>query len=120
MSTNFYIREASVNTQTGERVFEDSHIGKRSGGWTFMFQGEDTKSVADWKSRMASMPENMTIVDEYDTPYTPNEFWEVVDQTTKPWGPKKIDPKTQRPAAMGDINEAWIDDGFCFYAGEFA
>ena len=119
MSTNFYIREESIDTGTGQRVIEDSHIGKRSGGWTFMFNGEETRSVEDWKARTASMPSHMQIVDEYDAPYTHEEFWAVVDQTTKPWGAKAIEPKTQRPSAMGGQREAWIDQDFCFYAGEF-
>lgn len=96
MGTNFYIRETSVNTQTGQRVFDDAHIGKRSGGWTFMFQGENFKTVDIWRNVISMMSPNMQIVDEYDNPYTPEEFWAAVDQTTKPWGPNKITPKTQR------------------------
>ena len=118
MSTNFYIREASVDTETGERVFETSHIGKRSGGWTFMFQGEDTKSIADWKTRTANMPSNMVIVDEYGETYSHEEFWQVVDDTTKPWGPKKITPKTLRN--IGNADEEWHSEGFSFIAREFA
>jgi hypothetical protein len=116
MSTNFYIREASVNTQTGERVFDDAHIGKRAGGWTFMFQGENFKTVQIWRNVISMMSPNMQIVDEYDTPYTPEEFWAAVDATTKPWGPNKIEPKTQRPKSGNE----WIDEGFYFYSGEFS
>ena len=119
MSTNFYIREASIDTSTGQRVTKDVHIGKRSGGWTFMFQGGNFRTVQIWRNVMSMMTPNMQIVDEYGCPYTPEEFWEEVDQTTKPWGPNKITPKTQRPEEIAGCREAWIDEGFSFYAGEF-
>jgi hypothetical protein len=116
MGTNFYIRETSVNPQTGQRVSEDIHIGKWAGGWTFMFQGENFKTVDIWRNVISMMTPNMLIVDEYNTPFTPEEFWATVEQTTKPWGPKAIEPKTAR-AKTG--NE-WIDEGFHFYSGEFS
>lgn len=117
MSTNFYVREASVNTETGERVFEDTHVGKRSGGWTFMFQGSETRTVQGWRDRMAAMPVNMQVVDEYGAPYTPEEFWAAVEATTKPWGPKSMEPKTQR--TMGEGREMWVNEGFSFAKCEF-
>lgn len=115
MSTNFYIRETSRVIESGKRVQEDQHIGKRSGGWVFHFNGENSKTVANWRNFIEMMTPNMQIVDEYDRAYSPEEFWEAVEQTKKPWGPNKIKPRIVR----GKTGLDWTDEGFSFYAGEF-
>jgi hypothetical protein len=116
MGTNFYIRETSSVVGTITKVVEDSHIGKRSGGWTFMFQGAETRTVAAWKSRTFNMASNMAIVDEYDNTYTPEEFWQIVEDSTKPWGPRKIAPRSQGP--IGN-REVWRNEGFSFIKADF-
>lgn len=120
MSTNFYIREASVSVETGKRVFEDTHIGKRSGGWTFNFNAREHRTVEEWRQRLANLPTNARIIDEYNAPYTPEEFWREVEETKQPWGIRGMMPQTLRPSIRGD-NPArrWLDEGYGFSNYEF-
>lgn len=131
MGTNFYIHEASIEVATGEAVVEKTHIGKRSGGWVFGFQGEDCKTVQEWKDRLFNLPSNQQIVDEYGTPMTPQEMWDAIEATKLPWGPNKLTPhsrKTYKPEKRYGRNISqtvqvsdrdWGDEGFDFYSGEF-
>lgn len=114
MGTNFYIEESSYIVETRQLVKEQEHIGKRSGGWTFLFQGKESKTVNEWKARLNGLAANQKIVDEYGHFYTPDQFWEMVESTTMPWGPKGLTPKVN---SNGDGN--WQNNGFAFSNYEF-
>jgi hypothetical protein len=108
VSTNFYIRSKSTNPFNGE---EGQHIGKRSAGWTFGFQGRVNKSIAEWKNVIDNMPVEQVIVDEYDNVYTPEEFWAAVEAT------RTYNGKPAKSQVAGVRN--WNDHGFSFSAYEF-
>jgi len=121
MGTNFYMRETSVDVVSQEAVYEDMHIGKRSGGWVFGFSGVNHRSVMAWRFAIKQyVKAGFQIVDEYGTPYTPEEFWEAVEATKKPWGPKKTVPLVNAKSQFeSDQRKRWVDEGFSFYNGEF-
>lgn len=66
------------------------HIGKRSAGWAFLFQGKcspaelhDQKQVP-WDDNLDSLKQylnesDIQIEDEYGTQYTPDEFWKEIE-----------------------------------------
>ncbi len=68
------------------------HIGKRSAGWAFLFQGKiapaelgDLEQIP-WEDNLTSLKEylnkpDIQIEDEYGTKYTPEEFWKEIE----PW-----------------------------------
>lgn len=61
--------------------FEKIHIGKSSAGWRFCFnhQGEKWLDFSDFKKFVSQFE----IFDEYGTPYTQDEFWEMVEKKQK-------------------------------------
>jgi len=121
VGTNFYIRESSIDNSTGEVVYEDIHIGKRSGGWVFTFNGQVFRSVVLWRAATRQIPANMQIVDEYGDPHTYDDFWDSVEQTKKPWGPRKIRPQINAYSQFEPRkSRQWVDEGFAFYNGEFS
>lgn len=75
MGTNFYVAKdyCSVCGRS-----EKKHIGKRSGGWQFMFRAEPgIMSAEDWRRET----EHAFIEDENGTPYTYKSFWREVDDS---------------------------------------
>lgn len=69
MSTNFYFIE-----ENGERL----HIGKRSGGWKFLFAGhKETGSFVEWLLYLNS--HRGLIQDEYGKLHTLEDFLHVVE-----------------------------------------
>ena len=117
MGPNFYIQELSIDLESDERVFDTIHIGKRSGGWVFMFNGQHFKTVQTWRDMLTTgLASNMSIIDEYDRTYTADEFLAEIEKTKLPWGPRKLIPKTARDKSDGT---EWLDEGFSFYSGEF-
>ena len=118
MGTNFYIHQATMDQ--GVAKVEEIHIGKRSGGWVFGFQGADQKTVRDWKGRLNTMSSNEQIVDEYGNVMTAEKFWEEVEATKQPWGANKIKPKDRRNLrAHEKTDRDWMNGGFDFHDGEF-
>lgn len=115
MSTNFYIRRYEENTNQQEAWVSEEHIGKRSGGWTFTFNGQKQKSVADWRARIASMIDGERIQDEYYNVYTADEFWAAVDRTLEPWG--SMTAKTAHGFRNDDRN--WTDGRYGFSNYDF-
>jgi hypothetical protein len=76
MGTNFYLLQ-NVCTQC-HKPDEVLHIGKRSFGWCFTFQGfENIKTTDEWK-RLMQIP-NSIIEDEYHHAHTFDDFWKMVD-----------------------------------------
>lgn len=69
MGTNFY---AHTNVCACCNRFDLVHLGKRSGGWTFSFQGSDTvRNFDDWCNLVRSADR---IEDEYGYPLTADEM----------------------------------------------
>lgn len=112
MSTNFEI----VTMDDDGREISREHIGKRSGGWIFQFNGREHKTVAAWQARIASKTGHEVIQDEYGTVVSPEDFWKAVQATKEPWGPNKQEPT--RMSAQPSKNR-WVDNGFGFSGYEF-
>lgn len=79
MSTNFYlIRNRCGHCGRGDRL----HIGKRSGGWQFLFHAiPGMMSARDW--RYATAQEGVVIEDEYGELVAVDEFWRDVEATRR-------------------------------------
>lgn len=107
MGTNFYakhipteaeyeeMQKALTNRQLDklEELIKQSqaeyHIGKRSGGWQFLFAphiklrrgfGNSGEVVSPWENTLESLKEYLSrsdveIYDEYGGKFTPDEFW---------------------------------------------
>lgn len=105
MSTNFYLQSTDGN---GE------HIGKRSGGWTFMFCGQNHKDLQGWRRRLDAMGARESIQDEYGETYTATQFWAEVE-ATKIWRSAKVDAQAY-PDGTG---RKWEEAGYSFNNYEF-
>ena len=115
MGTNFYCKHIPTGAEYAEmqkalaekqldklRELLDKaqvkyHIGKRSAGWAFLFQGcqgpeelydrePDRQACVPWEDNLDSLQNylkrsDVQIVDEYGTPYTFEEFWKEIE----PW-----------------------------------
>lgn len=119
MSTNFYICGTRTDVATGqETTYEVEHIGKRSGGWTFLFQGRKQKSLAEWKARLDDLKPGEFIADEYHVTYAPQAFWDEVYETLGDWNGRPT--QTQRSGGLpGSDAKHWTEDRFSFSAYEF-
>jgi len=73
MGTNFYIPE---NHPKAEGMTEEErHVGKRSMGWNFLFQGHPhIKTVDAWKAELNKYGQ---VEDEYGGLIPLDEFWEM-------------------------------------------
>lgn len=114
MSTNFYLR-------TGDDDTQDQHIGKRSVGWVFTFNAQVNKTYDDWMKALLNMAPGQFIMDEYNRPYSVEEFVEEVQATLKPWNgsneaPRGYNASIYHPEAR---QERWMDRGFMFSNYEF-
>ena len=91
MSTNFYLHRDPQNCgECGNpRRESEIHIGKRSGGWVFTWQGFNGGDIPEapaglydaetWRAFLtAEVNDGGRIEDEYHTPYTVEEFLEEV------------------------------------------
>lgn len=107
MSTNFYWQISKDetcshcgHTKSGELV----HIGKRSGGWQFLFQTYgNVKSWRDWKNLLSG---GAKIEDEYGRTYTIEQLEEIVKNTIS----------GQQHQHFDFID----DDGYAFYERDFS
>lgn len=107
MGTNFYARHIVTESEYEEmqkaltdrqldkleKLIRDAkrqyHIGKRSGGWQFLFCphvklrrgfGNSGEVVSPWENTLVSLKEYLSrpdveIYDEYGRKFTPDEFW---------------------------------------------
>lgn len=123
MSTNYYLPQTCPNPCKHCHV-EDLHIGKHSGGWQFHFRAyPDLRSRADWEARVAEVG---VVRDEYGRELSPDEFWEVVDSSRKPWGPDRTQRVLTHHGMRGkqgipmDDPKAFVDrEGWDFTEREF-
>ncbi len=107
MSTNFYLG------LPGDP--EKYHLGKRSGGWTFLFRGRRDSKVVDFKSWFlaAKKLERKGYKHSNDNSDPANSMQEIL---------KVILALVNKKPHTEISNEAsWQDEaGHCFYDGEFS
>jgi len=108
MGTNYYLHDSHSCECCGHVTKPNTHIGKSSFGWKFLFQGEKFKTAKEWAEHLVGksiFTEDGTVINDHD-------FWALVSKNQKPTS--KSHNKEFR-----QIN-SWIDaDGFEFYNGEF-
>ncbi len=120
MGTNYYHR-TNICSCCGR--YDENHIGKSSGGWTFGFHGEKewdldlnplgvVASLSDWKLRL----EKGKIFDEYGVEISLEDFLKLVES--------KKDAKlnhTEYCREHHPSEKCWLDDdGNSFAEGEFS
>ena len=120
MGTNFYVDldVCSACHRGQDRI----HIGKRSGGWKFLWQGfqgafgpvkKAIKTREEWY-QLLSDPASY-IIDEYNTPYSFTEFKDMVTQ----WD--AMPSNLMRHSSEHPSIDSWRDaEGFEFLAGDFS
>lgn len=109
MSTSFYVEipKCAICRRPKQRF----HIGERSGGWKFLWQGyllgedsptgEPLKTLGQWAD-VLWVPTNV-IKDEYGSVYTPTELLKM----TKEWND---DPKNGLQHAKEHGADSWVDE----------
>ena len=90
MGTNFYLRkklseyekEIGINylndddyDSLRDLIPKDIHIGKRSGGWKFLFNANNFEYFDTTEESLIEWLKSGQIVDEYNQEYTFDEFW---------------------------------------------
>jgi len=121
MGTNYYLKQTGRKRECTccHRPFEkiELHIGKRSAGWEFSFQGyKGIRSKKDWVERINTADASYVIEDEYGRRFTPEEFLKLVEDTRYPGQHK------QYVAALkeGMTHDSWQDDeGWSFTSADF-
>jgi hypothetical protein len=122
MGTNYYHR---TNICEHCNRYNEHHIGKSSGGWTFSFHGERNPesnslggvviSFSDWKSRLRKGK----IFDEYGDEISFNEFIELVEMKKDEKNNQTKHCRVSHPAYAKE--NCWLDeDGNSFSEGEFS
>lgn len=96
---------------------ERLHVGKRSGGWTFVFKANDNLGLTtrrEWQ--MYLRRPDIVIADQYGRQYTPDEFDARVDKTREPWGLNRTEPRSR----CGLDERIYSDpEGWDFWSSEF-
>ena len=103
MGTNFYLRkklseyEKEIGMQylndddydsLRDLIPKDIHIGKRSGGWKFLFNANNFEYFDTTKKSLIEWLKSGQIIDEYNQEYTFEEFWNN-ERPTKGWDLKE-------------------------------
>jgi len=114
MSTNFYLKPAGTTE-------DKQHIGKRSVGWVFTFNGQVNKTYNAWIKALLERPVEVQIVDEYGRVYTTEEFVQDVHLTLKPWNNGTVEAKTDTREEFdaARYQSKWLERGFMFSNYEF-
>lgn len=112
VSTNYYLlKNHCEHCGRADR----QHIGKRSGGWRFLFRSyPGIMSAADWKRETASQ----LIVDEYGDEVSPVTFWDSVVADTVDENLNHYDYCNSH--GMRDHAGFKDDEGWPFSADEFS
>lgn len=83
MSTNFYLHRDPKNCGECGKPGQEAevHIGKRSGGWVFVWQGFDaTFDESTWREFLtAELADGGRILDEYGVSYSLTDFMAEVE-----------------------------------------
>lgn len=107
MSTNFYLGT--------EEKTEQYHLGKRSGGWSFLFRGRRDKKIVDFKSWFLAAKKlerkgYRLYNDNSDMAADMKDLLKVI-----------LSLVDKKPHTEIDSEASWQDDaGHCFYDGEFS
>jgi len=113
MGTNFYYRKENNKCEhCGRFELEEYHIGKRSGGWNFLFSDSKYKTARGWKKFIKANPDN--IFNEYDEKVSLEDMLETMEWKGKEHIPDG-DQILERHAHF------WFKDsqGYDFTRGEF-
>lgn len=123
MGTNFYHR---TNICDHCNRYDEHHIGKSSGGWTFSFHGEREidpemnplnemiTSFSDWKTRL----KDSKIFNEYDEEISLTEFLQLVEDKRDEKNNQTTYCRIEHPDYA---KNCWLDDeGNSFSEGEFS
>lgn len=71
MGTNYYAKKSEHDP-----CDEGLHIGKKSGGWDFLFRAHPGRGIIDCAAWLSLLRRpDVQIVDEYGTPWAVQEFW---------------------------------------------
>lgn len=106
------------------------HVGKKSGGWTFRFQGynssqrdgvPDIHSLADW-ARLFKTTTGILVDEEERVISDPLQFLAELERPTKEQQEKEDSPEWRGLASPHpDPEHEWRDpEGFAFYDGDFS
>lgn len=104
MGTNYYCYEKNHRRK---------HIGKKSGGWKFLFRGYDKpdfqiKSYEAWRNYLLSNP--VEIFDEAHEKVEMEDFFKIVD-----------DSIVEKSHSTEDTQEGWHDQcGYAFFINKFS
>lgn len=120
MGTNYYLdkdmeeHRDGITDQFEINMSPRIHIGKRSVGWQFYFQGAVIKSRNDWEHTICvAIGLGWCIVNEYGDVFAADRFWKEIVEPTKG---KRVVSGSEQPSA----NNSYTDkDGWCFSRGEF-
>lgn len=116
MSTNYYLR---TNICPCCNRFDQVHLGKKSGGWSFSFNGVPFKSLFDvWGAIIAPQAQ---IIDEYGKPLTPDQFRTMVEESADDWTyDRYCAANPDMPAIPVGPDDHFMADGFDFWTREFS
>lgn len=95
-------------------------VKRCAGGWCFalcIHPDEGIRSLDDWRKRLESLPEGVSIVDEYDRPVTTEEM---LKEITDRYWPMRGFACTGREGVSGPngLRRAKIDGERCIGHGE--
>lgn len=119
MGTNYYARHPGI--APGE---EGLHIGKASGGWEFLWRAHPQYQLttsAAWRAFLRHPWAQVTIVAEYGTEVSLDEFWEfATDQSGQRRNPhdtscghRVIDASFQQRQWRDEAGRPFADYEFC-------
>lgn len=108
MGTNYYADEMKPCPNCDREHMCQSHIGKSSGGWKFLFSTEGDFEELNFAS-FKQWLEGRTIRNEYDEEITHKEFWEMVERKQK-----------EARDHLSDTAHCVILDGYAFMKGYFS
>ena len=89
------------------------HIGKCSAGWVFHFQAHQNLETVE---KFKELTKEGYIYDEYGDLISSEEFWEIVENTKKPWMGQK--PLCNYTSAVHGA-EDWVEEGYMFTLCDF-
>ena len=120
MGTNFYLPKSPCPDACEHCSLDGEHIGKRGGGWAFLFHGIPKSGLVTMEDWMEAVTDAGGARDEYGRLYSPDDFrQEVLDTLGSHEHPHRdiIEAEGDRAFAR----RMWRDaHGFCFDPGEFS
>lgn len=108
MGTNYYVDETRPCPNCDREHICQTHIGKASGGWKFLFSSDGDFELTSFDN-FRKFLEDKEIRDEYDEPVTHKEFWEIV----------RIKQKESNDH-LADSQYCIVLDGYAFMKGYFS